>query len=105
MIFSNLVQLSNFVYPSRVWHLVYCLIIFFFKVSIFKPSATLYTCKSVTDPHYSVLDPNGQGRLASILFCLFTSFCHYVRHTDKSHSKVSKVLAILSLSTEWSVLS
>lgn len=37
--------------------------LFPFQVSVFKPAETLHTCMSVTDPHYSVLDPHGGGRL------------------------------------------
>jgi len=46
---------------KRIGRFVYCFIDLF-QVSVLKPLGTLYTCKSVTDPHYSVLDPDGQGR-------------------------------------------
>lgn len=41
-------------------------ILFTFQVSVFKPADTIHTCQSVTDPHYSVLDPRGGGRLVLI---------------------------------------
>lgn len=40
---------------------------FFFQVTIINKSPIEH-CKSVTDPHYSVLHPKGNGRLVILIF-------------------------------------